>query len=173
MTIRTFSFILAFAICPCTLRGADGSVVTVRLLAPNPNVCVGQSTLGFEAVLTNTSGRAIRLSDGGVRGGLRIYEFKENKPELKTSYLAEIIPSVIKNGRWIWIPPHQSAVLPFAQPLTGEPLLEHVFDSPGLFRIEIVFQNFGRSPDNSIEFRGEVESNPVMFKVSDCKNGEK
>jgi hypothetical protein len=157
---------------PVATLAADNNAITVRLLAPNPEVCLGQK-LGLEAVLTNSGKSAIQVSTIGVRGGISLSRYKEDTPEFVANYLAELIPDAIKNGPWVWIPAHQSVSVPFTEPMDqSDPVMEHAYDSPGFFSMQIEFAVFTRSPAKPIEFRGDVPSNKFMFHLVDCSKGK-
>jgi hypothetical protein len=152
---RWICCICAVVLYPVATLAADNNAITVRLLAPNPEVCLGQK-LGLEAVLTNSGKSAIQVSTIGVRGGISLSRYKEDTPEFVANYLAELIPDAIKNGPWVWIPAHQSVSVPFTEPMDqSDPVMEHAYDSPGFFSMQIEFAVFTRPRPNLSNF-GEM-----------------
>jgi hypothetical protein len=139
------------------------NILSVRLLSPSPIVCFGQSEFPFEAVLTNNSDVIIEVSKNGVEG-FYFEEFHDGKVIHSQNGVGEVVP-----GNWVRIFPHQSAIAPFTWEISpGSMSSGGLFDSPGTFSAEFQFLVITRKAGHGFIPHGSVQTNKVMFMISDC-----
>lgn len=137
--------------------------IEVRLLAPTPNVCIGQSEVGLEAILTNTTDREIEISPQGVAHIIAAEKFEGEKQIAHRGGLRDI-----EYSKWISIPPHGSNLVPFAAEATDQFSLAGLLDSPGLIEVRIGFQVYPRNWSESEALGGTVYTNSVLLRVRKC-----
>lgn len=135
-------------------------LLNVRLLVPSPAVCVGQSTLGLEAVLTNSSEESVELSAEGVVHSVSFRKYVNGKQTNGTGSLLDFKPE-----QWITVAPHQSVVIPFTEPITDK-----LFGAAGFFSVAIEFGVVLKKREQYSRFPGSVPSNTVIFLLTDCKS---
>jgi hypothetical protein len=142
------------------LGASEKGSITVRLLVPSPLVCSGQQTIDLEAVLTNSSEEAVKLSQDGVAHSISFERYEKAKSTGSTGWLLDIQP-----GHWITIAPHQSVVVPFTEPITDK-----LFGMAGLISVQIELGILLKNPEQYSRFPGSAPSNKALFLLSDCKS---
>jgi len=174
--MNKWSIILLISLCssgahPLSAQGSgsnDSGIVTVHVLSPSPTACFGQSEIPFEAVITNNTDSKITVSGKGV-GGFYFEKLQDGKVVASQNGIADVTP-----GKWILILPHQSAVVPFSWKIApGTISSSGLFDSPGAFSAEFGFRIVTRNGRNAFVPHGSVQTNKVLFMISDCAKEDK
>lgn len=160
-TILRWSFIIVLLMNTIPpLRASSVGAMTVRLLVPSPVACRGQQTLDLEAVLTNSTGEVVELSEDGVAHHISFQKFDNGRFVNATGLLLDIRPQ-----HWVKLAPHQTVVIPFTEPITDKE-----FSSVGLFTAQIDFGVFLKNSAQYSTFPGSVQSNSALFLVTECSN---
>lgn len=140
-------------------------VISVRLLAPSPLVCLGQSTLKLEAVLTNNGGSTVEISSNGI-GGVYLQKYENGKEIDSRNGIGEPIP-----GNWVRILPHQTVIVPLSWGIgPDEQFGGDIFRTPGAYSIQVNYYLTGKKAGGGHNTFGTVLTNKVMFLISDCKD---
>jgi len=126
---------------------------------------MGRTTLDLEAVLTNSTSESVVLSSDGVVHVISFRKYVGDKPEDGTGRLIDFEPE-----HWITIAPHQSAVVPFTEPIKEKQFsTEKLFGSAGVFSVQIEFAVILKNREQYAKFPGSARSNEVLFALSDCR----
>lgn len=153
------------ASCAFTSSATDSVVVSVRLLAPSPTVCMGQPTLKLEAVLTNNSGSAFDINVNGI-GGVYLQKYKDGKETDSRNGIGD--PQF---GDYIRVPPHQTVIVPLSWGIgQDEQFGGDMLRTPGEYSIQINYYLNGKKVGTKYNSLGAVLTNKVMFLISDCKD---
>jgi hypothetical protein len=167
--------ILLLALMPVDSRASQSTTpqiplkdeaLSVRLLVPSPRVCMGRSTLDLEAVLTNSTNENVVLSSDGVVHIVSFRKYLGDKPEDGAGWLIDFEPK-----HWITIPPHQSVVVPFTEPIKEKQFgTEKLFSTAGVFSVQIEFAVILKNFEQYARFPGSARSNEALFTLSDCRS---
>jgi hypothetical protein len=148
------------------VQASDLEPITVRLLVPNPRVCIGQRTLKLEAVLTNNTQRTVEMSSDGVSHIVYIAKFQGGKIIREQNVLADIIPA-----NWVRIASHQSVIVPFTQSIGPDDLFfGSLLKETGTFEIMVDVGIMNKNPNENGRFPNSNRSNNAMFMISDCSD---
>lgn len=139
------------------------SPIEVRLIAPNPNVCINQGHVDLEAVLTNSGDQEVEISPEGVAHIFAAQKFEGDKETGASGGLRHI-----EYRKWLRISPHQTAFVPFFAQAGDQFGLSNLLDSSGTIELHIGFQVSPRDNSKSGSLGGTVYSNSVLLRVRKC-----
>jgi hypothetical protein len=136
--------------------------IEVRLVSPNPSVCLGSSAVDLEALITNNSGGVAEITPDGIRYGLELKKTDKSGKEDEHHIVRDIEPD-----NWEILKPHQTVIVPFKESISGT-----FFADAGIYQIQIRYGAYERTA-KGVQFTRAIKSNVVIFEMKTCGNTRK
>ena len=139
-----------------TLKKTEGTL-SVRIVLPQIETCVGAERVSIEAVLTNSGDNPVVVSPDGLMYGVN-YSKNDGQGANLRHESRELEPA-----RWISIGAHQSVILPFTEPTS-----DSFFKEAGFYKIQIRFGVFQQKGTN-FRMIEALPSNSLFWKLTTCR----
>ncbi len=155
---------LEFAVlCGTVGQPAPRGPLLFRIVLPRSTVCVGEHHLNVESELRNVSDHPVSLSPAGIKAQV---SFTNRACSIGDGFRSNTISTDPapgwKAGKVVKLGPGQS----YRQTLKLE--LDPEFFQQGIYRVQIGYSGKYGAADQSELFTGALDSNEVLFEVSDC-----
>ena len=145
----------------------DGSGLKLRLVIPNPEICVDSKSLAFEVVLTNEGSQPVAvykssLSEFAFTSETRIgkYEYSQGLEDDKE---APEHGSRGTRNQAITIQPHSSIVVPLKYSVSAT-----FFYGADVYSLQVGYRDIKTHADSNA-FNGHEKSNVTLFRRIPCE----
>ncbi len=146
--------------------GNTGSGLKLRLVLPNPEICVDSKSLAFEVVLTNEGTHPIAV----YKSSLSEFAFTSQLRNGKTSTHQGLedekdAPESSQGTREspITIQPHSSVVIPLKHDVSAT-----FFYGADIYSLQVGYRDIKTHADSSA-FKGHERSNVALFRRIPCE----
>ena len=145
----------------------DGSGLKLRLVIPNPEICVDSKSLAFEVVLTNEGSQPVAVyksslsefaftSESRDRSTRTLQAFEDNKD------LEHLVAGAAKESP-ITIEPHTSIVVPLKYSISAT-----FFYGADVYSLQVGYRDIKTHADSNA-FNGHEKSNVTLFRRIPCE----
>jgi hypothetical protein len=142
-----------------------GSGLKLRLVIPNPEICVDSKSLAFEVVLTNDDSHPVAV----YKSSLSEFAFTSQTRNGKTSTHQGLEDEKdVPESSWstrespITIQPHSSVVVPLKHDVSAT-----FFYGADVYSLQVGYRNIIHTDSNA--FNGHEKSNVALFRRIPCE----
>jgi hypothetical protein len=148
-------------------RGEEKGPLQLRLIVPEPNICLGTDRLRMDAVFSNNSDLPISVYETSIysflftktilRGNRVRVESYEERKNVGTGDLADHETTIVLN-------PHISIVVPIEHALS-----DPFFREPATYSVRARYMKIATSSSPANAASGDFTSNEVLFELNECR----
>ena len=145
-----------------------GSGLKLRLVIPNPEICVDTKSLAFEVVLTNEDSQPVAV----YKSSLSEFAFTSQSRDRQTSTyqvleddkdLERLRVAGARKESAITIQPHSSVVVPLKYTISAT-----FFYGADVYSLQVGYRDIKTHPDPNA-FKGHEKSNVALFRRIPCE----